>query len=287
MKIKLGGLLKTNKPEHEGEQQISAHKDKSALSYLWYFFLVVCVLIIFSIGIRAAFLYKNSTFTTSSYSILFHGKKPFIIAINRDIPQVSIVVLSQVVGSGRVGQSLELGMPIDGVVTADSFLSSDKFLSLSEFFHMLFQPWNYKYADMTIMDILKTTFLSWSIPEKNKMAYTVHVSKDNDLSGITSSQLYDIFKDQEIINEQLGIEIINDTSTDGLGGKAGGVLKEIGGNVISITSGNEKEQSSILTAKSTITAKRISHILGIPLTQDENFIGAADIKIILGKDFLK
>lgn len=260
-------------------------KEKGTIRYLLYFFLIVGIFIFIALGIRFIFLYQKSTFNTSGYSVLVVSHRPFIMSIEKNLKQITIIDVPNVKGS-LLEKSLLWGIPIDAQIESGNLNSRDIF-SLNQIFSQIFKPWNYKYHGMNMLDGLRITFFSSSIPRKNIKYLKIAVSKDGEISGATSDQIYEAFKDSQVLDDQKSIEIVNSTSITGLAGFLGRVLKNLGGNVVSIRSGEERDFSSVEAISNSETLKRISRVTEINSHVDQNFSSVADIQIILGKDFGK
>lgn len=261
-------------------------KEHSPLFFLSFFLLFVGMCIGIAFVVRFFFLVKKSTFSTSSYSILIVSQNPFIVVLDKTSPKLNIVSVPVKIQNNRVKEGLSLGIPIDGEILASTQdISKNSFPDTMLLASLIFRPWSYSYQDMTVIDSVRFTFSSLSISQKNASYYAMKLSKTGDIEGVSSTQLYDIFKDPEIINEQVSIEIINATSMQGLAGSVGQVLKNIGCNVVSITSADEKNSSRIIANNPSVTLTRVSHVLGIPSDVDPSYHGIADMRIILGQDF--
>lgn len=286
MKIRFRGLNKEEKENSNIEINTSSRrflsKEHSPIFYLSYFLLFVGVCVVAALVFRLFFLIRNSTFSTSSYSIVIKSKNPFIVMLDSVSPKLSLISIPANMQNNRMKESLLLGVPIDGEIVSKEEISKDSFPNIGFLLGVVFRPWDYSYIDMTVIDAGRLIYSSFSTPASN---YNIKFSKTGDIEGVSPSQLYDIFKDPTIINEQISIEIVNATSIQGLAGGAGQILKNIGCSVVSITSADEQGSSSIVARGSSVTLTRVSHVLGIVPSIDESFHGITDIRIILGQDF--
>lgn len=290
MKIRFKRSHQTEKSdtENEGEKVSSRFlkKEHSSLFFLSYFLLIVGMCIGIAVVFRFFILVSKSTFSTSSYAMLIVSQNPFIVALDNASPKLNFISVPKRIQNNRIRESLSLGVPIDGEIKMPAQnVSKDSFPDSMFFISLIFRPWQYSYQDMTIIDAVRLTFSSLSISQKNASSYTIKLSKTGDIEGVTATQLYDIFKDPNIINEQVSIEIVNATSVQGLAGSAAQVLKNIGCNVVSITSADEKDVSGIIANSPSVTLTRVSNILGIRPQIDPLYHGITDMKIVLGQDF--
>ncbi|MFI5265433.1 MAG: LytR C-terminal domain-containing protein [Candidatus Levyibacteriota bacterium] len=278
---KTGAKKEENAPSHFSK------KEHSPLYFLLYFLLIVGICIGIAVLARIFFLVSKSTFSTASYSVLIVSQNPFIVSLDTTSPKLNLVTVASPIQKNRIKESLSLGIPIDGEILASSQnLSKDSFPDVMLAVNMMFRPWLYSHQDMTIIDALRLVYASFSVSQSTgTSSYTIQRSKTGDILGVSSSQLYDIFKDPVIINEQVSIEIVNATSVQGLAGSAAQVLKNAGCNVISVTSGDIENFSMIVANSSSVTLTRVSHVLGIPFKIDPSFHGITDMRIVLGQDF--
>lgn len=261
-------------------------KEHSSLYYLFYFLVLVGICIGIAVAVRFFLLVQKSTFSTSSYAVLISSKNHFIAVLDQTSSRLNIVSISGKTQGNRLKESLLLGVPIDGEMrTSSQNISKNSFPDMIFLVSLTFRPWLYSYSDMTIIDMTRLTFSSLSVSKKNVSLYSIKRSKTGTIEGVSPAQLYDIFKDSTIINEQVSIEIVNATSIQGLAGSTGQVLKNLGCNVVSITSADQESSSRIIAGSPSVTLTRTSHILGIPSDIDPAFHGTTDVKIILGQDF--
>lgn len=258
----------------------------NTLPYLLYFFVIVLVCIILSLIARFFFTIKDSTFITPSYSVMVASKSPFLIIINTDAKKLFLIDLDKKY-STKIKDSLAYKIPIDGkIITNDSSVSSQTFPKISNLLKFFFRPWEYRYEGMTSLDAVKLTQAALGIPKKDIERFIISVSDEGEVSGMPQDTLYNVFKDTRIINDQLSIEVVNATSQEGLAGGVGQIIKNTGGNVVSIASANDLKVSKLMASEKSPTLMRLSHILGIEPEIDENFSSISDIQIILGESFL-
>lgn len=268
----------TQKKKEDGKQEASSDTTK----YLYYFaaFVIFCILI--SVGIKITVLFRSSTFNSSSYSVLVKAKQPFVLILNKPAEALSIIYLKPL--SKNLQTSVYYGVPIDGVVEHANDVSPDKFLSFNNFIMQFLMPFTYQ--NMNSIDMLKFLNASFGLSHGQRKTYRLHLLKNGEVSGLSQSDLLDILKDPDIINEAISIEVVNATSVDGLAGEVALLIKNTGGNVVSVTSQNSEGTSSISTNSDSITVERFSHLLQIPVLRSRGS-ATADIVIVLGEDFVR
>lgn len=256
--------------------------------YLGYFLLIVGLCIAIAFSLRMVFLYKKSTFSTTSYSVLINNKKnPFIVSFNKELQKISFIELENFEQGNKIKESLYYGVPLDGEIEAAVDVAPPNFSSYGSLFTFLINQFNARFSGLTILDISNVILSSQSVPRTGITIDKMSVSKDSKTEGLTQEELYDIFKDSNIIDEALSVEVINATEVKGLAGTVSQVLKNTGCNVISVSSGDVQKSSKISVLKKTKTAERLSHILGIQLSTVESLRSSADIQIVIGEDFVK
>ncbi len=234
---------------------------------------------------KFVFLLKKSTFSGASYSALVNSQEPFVAVINKTYSKLTYLKLEKHSPKNSVEESLYFGVPIDSEIKPFGKKSQDNlFSSVNYLPEAIFQPWKFSYENMTTIDFLKAAFFGIRLPKNQVETVSVNI-KDGDIQGATSDKIYNIFKDPDIVNEQKSIEIVNATPVDGLGGRVGKVLKNVGANVISITSGKEERVSRIFSSYDSKTLKRISKLLNV-VSLVTNTNQSSDIKIMIGLDFM-
>lgn len=262
-------------------------ESKGPLSYIFYFVVFVILCVVLAVITRAVFIFQKSTFSTSSYSVLVSSKNPFLISYNVAPYNISVVKLPYKRFKNKTQESIFLSIPIDGEIRSSQKISSDSFLRTGNFISTIFHPLLYSYEGMTILDNLRIQWGISTIKQRNIQTFMLKISQKNNIMGMSGGEVYDAFKDPEIINEGLSVQIVNATNKNGLAGDTGLVLKNTGLNVISIVSSDEKKNSVINAAQSSYTATRISHILEIPVKVNPAWHSISDLQIVIADDFAK
>ncbi|MBP7832311.1 MAG: LytR C-terminal domain-containing protein [Candidatus Levybacteria bacterium] len=266
----------------------SDNKKKNNVHYILYFLAAVFTCIVFALIFRTIVMVKNSTFSTPSYAVLFSSSTPFLLAVDTDSKKMSIIEIDSPESVSRIQKSMQLKTPIDGKIhKKNGELYAGEYPSIGFLISAFFRPWEYSFDGMTPLDALKLTQYALGIQDKDVTRYEVSLNSDSELEGMTQDELYDTFKDPVLINEQQSIEVVNGTGKEGLAGQVSLLLKNTGGNVVSLGTSEEVNRSTLYSNQNSHTLTRISHILGISPEIDPDFASISDIKIILGKDFVK
>lgn len=268
------------KKENTGQD----HSQPRNYKYLLYFASFVAFCVVIAIGIRVAILVKNSTFNASSYAVLVKANDPFLLVLDRTSGTLTTLQIKP--SSNNLKTSIDYTLPVDGVIERNEDISPDGFLSINTFIASFLRPGMFRYDNMNSVDVLKFINSSFSVSSDQRKTYSLSVSKDGDVSGLSQGQMYDILKDSDMVNEAISIEVVNATSIDGMASKVAQLIKNIGGNVVSVTSDDNKSVSGIYSKDSSVTVDRLSHLLRIPATKKRE-ASTADIVIILGEDFVR
>lgn len=262
-------------------------KEKPTLTnfaFLMYFLFVVGVAILVAGAWKLVITYSQNSFDTSSYAVLVKEESSsYVVALNKSTEAVSVVnIASQ--GEGRLKSAFSSQVPIDAMIVVNGDVSPLDVFSYSRVFGYATRISNLRLRELTVFDYIKMVLSISGIDNKNKTE--VKFAFENGDWSLSQEELFDIFKDADIIHEGLGIEIINATETNGFAGSVASILEPIGVNIVSLSSEEKAANSSIKVRATSKTAKRISHILEIPIVQEEPS-SIADITIVLGEDFEK
>lgn len=281
-----GSPAKHKKPRAGKTKPKETEESWGVFAYLGYFLAIVGICILIALVARFIFVYKKSTFTSDGYAVLVSSRNPFIASYEASAKKITYLELKNYRDGDRIKESLALGFPLDGYVKTPVDVSSQNFSKYSAMLSFFFRQFQSKFDNTTILDVSKLISSSMSVSKKDVEAKTVIISQDG-AEGITSDEIYSAFKDSDVINEGLSIEVINATSAEGLAGRVGQIIKNTGGNVISVNSQEGQKTSRLLSTRSSKTLTRISHLLGIVPAIVKDLNSQADIRIVLGEDFIK
>ncbi len=262
-------------------------KEKYALTnfaFLMYFLFVVGVAILVATVWKLVITYSQNSFNTTSYSVLIKEEnETYVVALNKSSNTVSVIETANQ-KENRLKNSFALQVPIDAMITVKGSNSPLDLFSYPKLVSYMTRISGMRFSQMTVFDYMNLVFSFSGMNNKDKKE-TKLVFENGDWS-LSQDELFDIFKDADIIQEGLGVEIINATETNGLAGSVAHVLEPVGINIVSLSSEGKMAYSAINVRNSSKTAQRISHILEIPIVQKEPS-SIADITIILGGDFEK
>ena len=204
-------------------------KKPDNISYMKVFVLVVLLAAFVSLTYKVFLLVKNRSFRFSTFNIMLIGRKVHLIGLNTQKKQLQVLELND----GRevflrydpLASSIIAGVPLDGMIISkipqDLIDQKNDFSTFGQALSFLFEDEKYVFYNTNEFDLIKLYIVSkltmWESSEKSS----------------------EKFYDSDIFNEKTSIEIINSTEINGLGGKAGLVLSNLGANVISIKDGEE------------------------------------------------
>ena len=152
------------------------------------------------------------------------------------------------------------------------------------------------YTNLTLYDMLRLWLLSFTLRKEaieivdlaNSQAVSKITLPDN-TEGLSVdrerfghvAQKY--FLDTRLANENLTIEIVNGTKTEGLANQLAFVLTNIGGTVIATGKSEVREEKTkIVTKVKSYTSSRIAKITGGDVLLEQPKEGRADILVVLG-----
>ncbi|HUV46968.1 MAG TPA: LytR C-terminal domain-containing protein [Candidatus Bathyarchaeia archaeon] len=128
-----------------------------------------------------------------------------------------------------------------------------------------------------------------SLYKKDKLADGTEISTIK--QSLIDEFVQKYFSDKGFLDDGLKISILNATNFSGLAKKAGGLLKNIGGEIVSSQDADEASEDSVIYLsdkenKESYTLKRISKIFRIKKIEYSQEI-RGDVCLVLGKEYLK
>ncbi len=261
-------------------KQLEIPSSKSIRKVIVFCF-IVGLLIGLSLLVRVIVLFKNSSFDGDNrYTFVVVKQQRPIAAYSFDPTTKSAAILH--IANEKVKMSAQklLGIPVDGIAeVSDTFIvpkdSSGALISI------LMDPGavrkNLNELDLVRLFLFTRSIALKDITQKEIRLPIVQTELDNELA--------DLFTDTKIIDENISIEIVNGTDTPGLGKRLERLVKNMGGNVVSITNSYKGEKTSKIQffGKTSYTHERLQKLLGYPL-EEVKMRRVADITIIVGKD---
>lgn len=255
------------------------NKEGSSMKLAGIFVLLVLGLIILSVFFKLAFLIKNSKFDgTHKFNVLLITKdKQSIVSFSPTNKSFTMLLINDKEAKENLSKFLEI--PIDGKIISKDNLSKD---NLSFIFLKSAFPFGNVVEDLTIVDLIRLSVFLRTVPE----AYIYEREISDKLSQTQKSTIISLsFTDPTIDEENQSIEIINATKVYGAGGRLANLISHMGGNVVLITSADNKEKISkiMYSGKVTYTVKKLSSYLNFALEKKDKK-SIADVIIIIGTD---
>lgn len=258
------------------------------------FVIFVSLTLIISSIIKIISSVKESKFQGDYFNLIVKNKNYYIININKITNTVSVVEVKNNTDSSMDKNKLGLNfsIPINAMIV---YKNESGFKDIKDFFNfrtayfMFLQTSGYTLVGMNKVDVLKVylggAFVS-SDNYKVKLYGSVLGETNENLPGI-NNDIYELFKDNNIINEEVSIQVVNSSGIDGMGSRVASMLRNIGFNVVSVITDDEKRMSKIISLyKDNYTIKSLAGFFKIPIEYTDE-ISVADINIIIGKDFVK
>lgn len=234
---------------------------------------LVGLLIIAALAIKIILLFTQSS---------FDGKHQFVVAL-KEARETRFVIFnpdSQVVSSllykGTLPQNpmISLGAPIDGTLVSSKDISSPSDLVNTLLFHHDLK------TTLTPIDAINLfVFL-------HTAANSTHQSFDTTPNNASNTQIFSkAFYNETIFTEGKTVAIVNGTNISGLGTVLAVLLKNMGANVVSVTTADTPSPKSYIsyTGESSYTLSRFVHLLKLP-TVHLSGVAISDITITLGTD---
>lgn len=253
----------------------SAHTSNT-LGFALFIGSLIGLLIIVALGIKFYLLISQSTFDGKHQYVLEvqePSQERFVI-FNPDNQSVRMVLVK---GKISGNPALSLGIPVDGVFRSPTDISSVSSLTGT----LLFGGSEDK-KTITSLDALNLFVFVHTTDIGKVPSETIRTSED---STSQNTALSKVLVDSTLYNEGKTIAVVNGTSISGLANRVSRLITDIGGDVISVTTSvNTVPTSSVgYTGQQTYTAKRLAHILHLPLVQLPGQ-SISDITVTLGTD---
>ena len=259
---------------------------EETIKYIKIFLLVVLFAALISLSFRIFLMFKNSSFRYATFNVLLtDSKNANLIHIDRNQNKMSIVYLpksgSALSSRSRFSESLIIGIPVDGKISAQNVLpvaADGSFLAKNSLLALLFNSSGTKLDNLNSLDLIKIFLYTKQISQNDRSYVTI--KKEN------LPQNYENFFDKQIFNEKESVQIINGADISGLGSRVAGVLKNAGYNVIATSNGKSSKSYIKSISPDSISTKRLQNFLNVPVIKsDGNSI--ADITVVLGEDISK
>jgi hypothetical protein len=244
------------------------------------FVLGVVGLIILSSIFKVIFLIKDSRFDgVHKFNVQFNSSK--VTNIVSFSPQAKSISILSVSNTSTKNFAKQYEILVDGRITSKNDLREK---NISSILLKSILPFGNKVENLTIIDLVRLTLFTRSVSQ-NSIFERGFIDSYNEAQKSNVISLS--FTDPHIYQENQSIEVVNATSTFGLGTRLALLISNLGGNVILVTSEKKEADNSkiIYFGEKTYTVKRLGEYLNFPMEKTEKK-GIADVIIIIGKDKL-
>lgn len=259
-------------------KKATAKKIKNS-TLLALFFLLVFLTILISLVVKIIFLITHSTVDSHHQFILEikqQANEEQIVAFNRATSSISVL---QVKGVKTAQDIQSLQIPIDAQFILPDTMKQETLPS--ELFTMIFHCRYPSCKNINTVDAIKLyTFANNLRPSAIQTTDLSIPISPADLKTMIPS----LFTDDTLYHEALSISVINASGEVGLGNEASQLLSTIGGNVLSVTSADPQETTTMQSTygKDTYSIQRLQKVLRLQ-SQKMQKTGISDIIITIGK----
>ncbi|OGH06807.1 MAG: hypothetical protein A2171_00040 [Candidatus Levybacteria bacterium RBG_13_35_9] len=255
------------------------NKQKSNLNLAMGFIGLVFFIVIISFVFKVFWVVKESKFDGSNkFNIaVYDSRGAGLISFSPKEKSISILKLED---KNYNNPASELQIPIDGYQTFTNKEFNYSNIS-SNLFTGMFLAQSRK--GMTFLDVLRLAMYSRTVSSNS--TYERKLLKQYSQTE-RSAILSLTFRDPSILTEGKSVEVVNATEVSGLGSRLASLVTNMGGNVVLVSSSENKKNSEIVFFEDEgYTVKKFSDYLGFPKRKSKNR-GVADVIIIIGQDSL-
>lgn len=260
----------------------TAHNESKSLKTFFVYTAIVLFFILLSLSIRGFYLLQHSRFDGSNQIIIAFGEEEIVSKVAAFVPSERAVTVVTLEGEKVAFSSLDekLGVIPTAYVRTKGNVPLDT--DISDTMRALFFNYYTVKTNLTIFDVTRLFFVSRKPALNNQEIIEMKVSSDNEKNHKLVSHL---FIDDKIFSENVSIQVVNASGESGMGKQLEGVLTNLGGNVVSISTARSPEKSSKIQyfGQETYTLATLRKVLAFPVEQLEKE-AIADIIIIIGED---
>jgi len=262
---------------------------KSNGFYLVVFFIFFISAIIISISLKAIDQFNNAHFSgTSINTLVVTQQDSYLMRLDNQSGTLSVLRIdnTKIDTENLTAASVKTGVPIHAaMILKDETDSIDSVVKTGEMVRLLITN-KISLIQLNQYDALKFANSAQKIDTENKTVKEIKNYVDNrSVISQIDSELYELFRDPEIINERTSIEVVNATSQNGLATAVAQMLENGGYTVVGIRS-SEIQKSVIQTnIPDTLTVQTVKKIFSFPVAPSGRN-AVSDIRIVIGDDSL-
>ncbi len=273
---------------------LRALKDKKASNglYLIVFFVIFFVLILTALILKGINLYQSSHFKTDNYTILVSADEPHILRLDTQRNTLSILHIKEgdIDPSNVTKAGISSSVPLQASIHLKNTEIEDisSILSVSQMLRLMLQG-NLVLNRINEFDLIKFVYAAARVPDDSITRKEINnylESESDQVLAQIKGELYELFRDPNIINERVSIEVVNATSVSGLATAVGQMLENGGYNVVAIRSGDQSRSIIQTDISDSVTLYQIQQIFPYPLSGAERN-SVADIRIVISNDSIE
>ncbi|HRN96169.1 MAG TPA: LytR C-terminal domain-containing protein [Candidatus Levybacteria bacterium] len=255
--------------------------------YLTVFFIFFGTAILLSLVARGITLYNNAQFTGNSIMLLVVTEKnSHIMRLDKATQQLSLLKIVDVaIDTDDISTaSIRTGVPIHAAIIIKNPTADIRDIVTVGGIIKLLMSNGVSLIQLNEYDAVNIAYAAQKIPsDRTTVKEIKNYIDDRSIISQIDHELYELFRDPEVINERISIEVVNATNISGLATSVAQMLENGGYTVVAIRS-SQVQKSMIQTNNTeTITAKNVKKIFGFPQTSlGKNAV--ADIRIVIGED---
>lgn len=261
-------------------------------TYLIVFFILFFAAILVSLIIRGIHLIQTADFTQYMYTLLVVADDSYIVSVNTHDQKLSALHIKDVRLDSKnlLVSSMKAGIPLNGAVVlpADYHIGAIEpdLLSYGKAISVITNG-KAKLYHLNEYDLLKFVFLAKQVKnEQKKFAVINNYTHNTEIQQQIKDQLYELFKDSTVINEQVSIEVVNATDTSGIATQVSQMLENAGYTVVAVDS-DDAQLSSIHTAvEENESTRNLAKIFRFPQKAKQK-VPIADVTVVIGADALQ
>lgn len=251
----------------------------------WLFSTAVLLLIAISLVFKVYTVVAKSLFDgTHRFTIVQKSNPIRIYSFAPDVNQIAVLDIATSDVPFEI-LSKQVKIPVDATVAEKASDYSDD--SVANHLKVLFFHYNERQTQMTMIDIARLWLFGQSV-DQNEIVY-----KKIDAAALSEENTFDkiateLFWDDTIANEKQSIQVINASGVSGAGNDFARILSNMGGTVISVTTGKKEIQKTTIQyyRQPSYTVEKIEKILKKKATVSKKR-RISDIIITIGKDAVK
>ena len=247
---------------------MSKRKTSENLKLAIFFFFFVGGIVFLSLIFRGIFLLKESKFDGSSH---------FTLQVSNQF--ISFSPRNSTVGILSVRNISTREIPVDAKIVSSVEISSDNLKPA--LFGLMFDLKNQK--EINFVDILRLYLYTQTVKE-NSILQKELTDKTDKREVETILSIF--FADPKTLEEKLNIEIINAIDVSGHGNRIANLVSSMGGNVILVSSGDIKKESTVQYTQDSYTTHKISQVLKVRKEKLPKKM-VADVTIVIGEDHVR